>query len=367
MSKEGEEILQVFNIFRHGKRDAFVNLETNEQYDGDLSEDSIINTINKGRNFIKKYFSKFPSSPFNPKDFKCIISNSIRTMKSCIYRLVNLLPNVDIKTMNMEEVKEFTIKNIPNTVYDDKIFLSYAYTDPIVDKYCNSDPNYQNLFTEIEDELSKKSPKAVEIFKRYLVHPYFHGKAYEHLKICFIWDFLCLQKPEIEKTFSDDQKLIREVMTKLNSNKRMIDVNLANKNANFCFCHQLICNYYYEIDKLRKNADDKKKIILLSAHDLYLKSFLNFFEVKEVSKFKYYFDDEINLIIFRKKGDMKLYFRLEYNDEELDIPMSNLKNKKECELDVLMDKIEKEYLIYTYNDIIDFCKFKTNKEFYPSK
>ena len=56
MSKEGEEILQVFNIFRHGKRDAFVNLETNEQYDGDLSEDSIINTINTGRNFIKNYF-----------------------------------------------------------------------------------------------------------------------------------------------------------------------------------------------------------------------------------------------------------------------------------------------------------------------
>ena len=164
MSKEEEEILQVFNIFRHGKRDAFVNLETNEQYPGDLSEDAIINTINKGRNFIKKYFSKFPSSPFNPKDFKCIISNSIRTIKSCIYRLIDLLPKADFKSMNMEEVKEFTIKNIPNTVYDDKIFLSYAYTDPIVDKYCNADPNYQNLFTEIEAELSKKSKKAVDIF-----------------------------------------------------------------------------------------------------------------------------------------------------------------------------------------------------------
>jgi hypothetical protein len=213
----------------------------------------------------------------------------------------------------------------------------------------------------------KNQKKAVEIFKRYLVHPFFHGKIFEHLKLSFIWDFLCLQKPEIEKTFSEDQKLIREVMTELNVYKKLIELNFANKNANFCFCHQLICSYYNEIDKLRKNADDKKKIILLSAHDLYLKGLLNFFEVKDVSKFMYYFDDEINLIIFRKKGDMKLYFRLEYNDEELEIPMSNLKNKKECELDILMTKIEKEYLIYTYNDIIDFCKFKTNKEFYPSK
>ena len=367
MSKDGEEILQVFSIFRHGKRDAFINLETNEEYPGDLSEGAIINTINRGRNFIKKYFSKFPSSPFNQKDFKCIISNSIRTIKSIIYRLTDLLPKADIKSMTMEEVKEFSIKNIPNTVYDDKIFLSYVYTDPIVNNFCNSAPNYQNLFTEIEVELSKKSPKAVEIFKRYLVHPYFHGKPYEHLKISFIWDFLNLQKPEIEKTFSDDQKLIREVMTKLNSNKKMLEVNLSNKNCNFCFCHQLICSYYNEIDKLRKNADDKKKIILLSAHDLYLNSLLNFFEVKDRSKFKYYFDDEINLIIFRKKGDKKLYFRLEYNDEEIDIPMSNLKNKKECELDALMNRIEKEYLIYTYNDIIDFCNNKTTKEFYPSK
>lgn len=367
MSKEGEEILQVFNIFRHGKRSSFINLETNEEYPGDLTEDTIINTINKGRDFIKKYFSIFPSSPFNPKDFKCIISNSIRTMKSCIYRLIDLLPNADFKSMKMEEVKEYTLKNIPNAVYDDKIFLSYAYTDSIVNNYCILDPNYKNLFTEIETELSKKSEKAVELFKKYLVHPSFYGKKYEHLKICFIWDFLCLQKPEIEKTFSEDQKLIREVMEKLNSNKRMVDVNLENKNANFCFCHQLICNYYNEIDKLRKNADDKKKIIMLSAHDLYLKSLLNFFDVTDVGKFKYYFDDEINLIIYRKKGDAKLYFRLEYNDEEIEFPMSNLKNKKECELDVLMNKIEKEYLIYSYNDIIDFCNNKSNKEFYPSK
>jgi hypothetical protein len=74
--------------------------------------------------------------------------------------LVDLLPNADFKSMNMEEVKEFTIKNIPNTVYDDKIFLSYAYTDAIVEKYCNLDPNYNNTYTEIEAELSKKSKKS---------------------------------------------------------------------------------------------------------------------------------------------------------------------------------------------------------------
>ena len=155
-------------------------------------------------------------------------------------------------------------------------------------------------------------------------------------------------------------------MGKLNANKRMIDIDLCNKNTNLCFSHQLICNYYQEIDKIRKNDENQKKIILFSAHDLYLNCLLNFLEIKDLSKFQYSFDDEINFIIFKKKGDEKLYLRVEYNEDALEIPFSTLENKKECELDTLMEKIEKEYLIHSFGEIMDFCRLKTPKEFYPS-
>ena len=367
MSNENEEILQVINLFRHGKRNSFMNLETNEEYSTDLCEDTIINTINKGKKFIEKYFTKFPASPFNPKDFKCFISDNIRTIKSIIYRLNEYMPKADFKSMNQNELKEYTKKNIPNTVYDDKIFTSYEYCDLVSSKYCNLDPNYKNLFTEIETELSKKSPKALEVFKKYLEHPIFKGKDYEYFKICYISDFLFFITPEVQKNFTEEQKTIKEVMGKFNSNKRMVDIDVANKNINLCFSHQLICNYYYEMDKIRKNSDDKKKIVMFSAHDLYLTCLLNFLEINDKSKYQYDFDDEINFVIYKKKNGDKIYFRAEYNDEVLDIPFSNLDNKKECELDTVLDKIEKEFLRFSFDEIMDFCKLKSTKEFYTSK
>ena len=89
-------------------------------------------------------------------------------------------------------------------------------------------------------------------------------------------------------------------MGKLNANKRMIDIDNSNKNVNLCFSHQLICNYYKEMDEIRKNSKEQKKIVLFSAHDLYLNSLLIFLEIEDKNKFQYNFDDEINFIILRR-------------------------------------------------------------------
>jgi hypothetical protein len=366
MSNENEEILQVLSLFRHGKRNSFMNFETNEEYSTDLCEDSLITTINKGKKFMDKYFTKFPASPFNSKDFKCYISDSIRTIKSIIYRLIDLIPKSDFKSMKYQELKEYTLKNIPNAIYDDKIFKSYEYCDKISAYYCFEDPNYKGLFEEIEREISKKSEKALEVYKKYLKHPIFEGNTYAYFKICFISDFLFFITPEVQKNFSQEQLIIKDVMGKINANKRMIDIDVDNKNANLCFSHQLITNYYKEMDKVRKNAEDKKKIILFSAHDLFLTSLLNFLEIEDKSNYQYNFDDEINFILFKKKNEEKIYFRAEYNDEVLNIPLSTLENKKECELDTIMDKIKKEYLVHSFDEIMDFCHFIATEEFYPS-
>ena len=354
---EKEEILQIITLFRHGKRNSFLNLDTNQFYSTDLCPENIPETIEKGRKFIKKYFPS-NSFPFNKKDFKCVISDSARTIKSILYRLIDYLPKEDFNSMSQEALKEFTIKHIPNTVYDPKIFESYEYIDDVASKYCEKKDDYKNLYDEVEKEISKKSDKVLELYKKYLNHPSFKGKTYEFFKLSFVSDFLFFIAPEVQNNFNEEQKIIKKVLGDLDANKRIIEICFTIKEINLCFSHQLVCSYYNEMDKIRKKSEDKKKIVMYSGHDLYLHCLINLLEIKDKKNFGYLFDDEINFIIFKKDNSEKLYFRVDYNDESIEIPLSTLENKKECELDTLMGKIEKEFLIYNYDDIMDFCHLK---------
>ena len=351
-----EEILQIITLFRHGKRNSFLDLETNQYFSTDLCPENIPETINKGRNFIKKYFPK--EFPFNSKDFKCVISESIRTIKSIIFRLIDYLPNLDYNTMDEKALKEFTLKNIPNTIYDAKIFKSYEYIDYLGEKYSLQNEEYNKLHTEVEKEMEKKSEKVFKLYKKYLDHPNFKGKSYAFFRLSFVWDFLFFIAPEVQNKFTEEQKMVKEILEKLDANKRIIELCFSIKEIHLCFSHQLICSYYNEMNKVRNNEEDKKKIVMYSGHDLYLHCLINFLGIKDKKKYGYFFDDEINFIIFKKNNNEKLYFKAEYNNETIEIPFSTLENKKECELDTIMEKIEKEYLIYSYQDIKDFCDLK---------
>ena len=352
-----EEIVQIITLFRHGKRNSFINLETNILYPTDLCPENIQTTIDKGKHFIKKYFP-MNNFPFNSKEFGCIISESIRTIKSILYRLIDYLPKTDFSSMSEGALKEFTIKNIPNTIYDSKIFKSFEYTDDLASKYSKENNEYKKIYEDVEKEISKQSNKVIELYNKYSNHSSFKGKSYEFFKLSFIYDFLYFIDPEVQKNFNEEQKIIKKILGDLNINKRLIETCFSIKEINLCFSHQLICSYYNEMDKIRKNKEDKKKLIMYSGHDLYLHCLINFLEIKDKTKFEYSFDDEINFIIFKKNDDNKLYFRAEYNDNPIEIPFSSLENKKECELDTIMKKIEKEFLIYSYNDIMDFCHLK---------
>jgi hypothetical protein len=357
MLNKDEEIVQIISLFRHGKRNSFINLDTNETFLTDLCVESIPITIEKGRNFIKKYFPK-EKFPFNKNDFKCVISDNGRTIKSIIYRLIDFLPKKEFSSMSTEELKKFTIDNIPNAVYEPKIFTSYEYCDRIAAESCKKNAEYKKIFQEVENAVKEKSEKALKLYQKYFNHPVFIGKSYDFFKISFIYDFLNFIDPEIQKNFNEEQKIIKEVLDSLDANKRCIEICFSINEIHLCFSHQFISSYYYEMDKLRKNMDDKKRVIMYSGHDLYLHCLINFLGYKDKKKFGYLFDDEINFIIFKKKSNDKLFFRVDYNDEIIDIPFIKEGNKKECELDIVLDKIEKEYLIYSYDDIKDFCELK---------
>ena len=352
-----EEIVQIISLFRHGKRNSFINLDTNQTYSTDLCPETIPITIEKGKKFIKKYYNGI-NFPFNKNDFKCVISDSGRTIKTIIYRLLDYLPQKDFSKMLQEELKQYTLDNIPNTVYDPKIFTSYEYVDLVATKYCKDNELYKKIFPEVENAIKEKSEKALELYQKYFNHSVFIGKTYDFFKISFIYDFLNFIDPEVQKNFNEEQKIIKEVLNTLDANKKCIEICFSIKENHLCFSHQLICSYYNEMDKIRKNKEDKKKLAMYSGHDLYLHSLINFLGYKNKKNFGYLFDDEINFIIFKKKGNDKLYFRVDYNDENIDIPFIIGENKKECELNNIMEKIEKEYLIYTYEDIQDFCQLK---------
>jgi hypothetical protein len=265
--------------------------------------------------------------------------------------------------MKYQELKDFSIKNIPNVIYDDKIFKSYVYTDLIASKYCHKDPNYNALYDEVRNEISKRSKSALALFDNYLNSPCFKGQNLEYYNLCLVYDYLAFTQPQ--EHFTEDQKIVKNVLIELNANKRLIDIHLENKNVQVCFTHQLISHFYEEMNKIKNNSEDKKKIILFSGHDLYLTCLCMFLEV-DLKKYSYDFDDEINFIIFKKKNDSKLYFKAEYNDELMDLPFDNLENKKICELDAILEKIKKDFLFTTYEEIMDICHMKSNKEFYPS-
>ena len=88
-----EEIVQIITLFRHGKRNSFINLETNILYPTDLCPKNIQTTIDKGHKFIKKYIP-LNNFSFNSKEFGCNINESIRTIKSILYRLIDYFPKL---------------------------------------------------------------------------------------------------------------------------------------------------------------------------------------------------------------------------------------------------------------------------------
>jgi len=309
MANSNEEILQVISLFRHGARNTFMNLDTHERYSADLCDDKIINTINKGRHFVNKYFNAFSPSPFNDNDIKCFFSYTTRTIKTLIYRFSDFLPKDDFKSMSQEELKEFAIKNFPNAKFEASMF---KYDVSVACKYYSLDPDYSKLLNELEKEIGQQSQAALELYKKYTHKPEGARGHMDNYMITFIYDFLFNVKPEVQKTFTNEQLIIKDVMGKLKANKRMMDINLSNPNSLKCNVKGILECFYKEMTKIKENAEDKKKIIIISGHDINLACLIGFLETDK-SKYYYNFDDEINCIVFKKPNDEKLYVKFEYN------------------------------------------------------
>ena len=354
-----EDIQLVISLFRHGKRNSFINLNNFEYNETDLTEDGIKDIIEKGEKFINKYFSPMKESPFNKQDFKVYISDTIRTIKSFLYKISPLLSEKNFENKTHKELKEYTLKNF-NTIYDEDLFNSYIYCDEIAAKYSYKSEEYNNFLKNIENKLLNKSQSTLNLYKKYCNCELFKGKPYDYYKLNFISDFLNYVNPEVQKNFTKEQKEMKEVFLEENSYKKIIDITLNNPNVYIPYLFQLIEVLKSEINKVLNNEKDKKKIIFLSAHDLYLGGFLIGLGL-EHENFHYDFNDEINIVLFKKNNNN--FVRIEYNDIQLKLPFGN--NHYEVEVEKLMLLFNK-LSNFDYEKIMKFCKLEINDDLVDS-
>jgi len=356
-----EEIIQILVIFRHGKRNSFVDLDTGNIYETDLIKENTNVTISKGKNFIEKYFqNKNFQEIFNEKNFKSFISNSIRTIKTFLFRVYDSLSEKDKNNFfdySLNNLKEICIKNY-NANFESKIFSSFEEANKIANYYTMKNSKYFELFEEIKKNLKKKSEKVLNLFLNYYNNEIYEKKELKYFSLCIIYDFLSFSLDEVKKKFKKEHFEILNVFNELNVNKKMMDLILQNPNVFTVYNYKLfevIRNNLFGIEK------NYKKLIFFSGHDVYLCSFLNALKF-DVENKNYFFDDEIKIIVFKKKN--KIFVKFLYNDETLKINFDkNKENIFEIEIEKFVDYLNNNFLNkFTYQNIIDFCEFKNKKD-----
>ena len=353
---ENEEIIQIFLIFRHGKRNSFVNLDTGKIYETDLIKENTNITISKGRNFISKNFPNESKEIFNKNNFKCFISNSIRTIKTFLFRVYDFLPenNKNFFNYNEKDLKEICIKNF-NADFNSKIFSSFEESNKIANFYTLKNSKYFEFLNEIQNELKKKN--CLNLFLKYYNNETFEKRELKYFSLCIIYDFLNYSLDEDKKNFTKEHFEILDVFNKLNVNKKLMDLILKNKNVFVAYNYKLFEAIKNNLITVEKNY---KKLIFFSAHDVYLCSFLNSLNF-DVENKNYSFDDEIKIVVFKKKN--KIFVKFFYNEENLKINFDeNNKNVFEIEIEKFIDYINNNFLKFTYQNIIDFCEFKDKKD-----
>ena len=180
--------------------------------------------------------------------------------------------------------------------------------------------------------------------------------------MCIIYDFLNYSLDDIKKKFKKEHFEILNIFNKLNVNKRIMDIIFGNNIINTIYNYKL-----FETIKnnLFKNDNKEFKILIFfSAHDVFLCSFLHSLNF-DIENKNYFFDDEIKLIVFKKKNNNKYFIKFLYNDEIMKINFlnnndnDNNKNIFNIEVEKFVEFLDNNFLKkYSYDDIMDYCNLK---------
>ena len=314
MEFKDKNIELIIILFRHGSRESYVNFKDNTYIEPDVIPESINITINKGKKFIEEYIKNPSNSSLNQKDFKGYISDSIRTIKTFLYRISPIIEKIiDFEKLDQKNLKEYTIKNF-NCHYDNVTFNALLYCTIIIRKFRVISKEYKNLVSNLKNEIKSKSEKALNLVNKYYTLTIFNDPSFDTLNLGAICDYLFYSNEKVKKTFSEEEKIIRDTLIKLEIEKKNFDYSFNDNKIKMCLTYKLMEIIRNEIKNVIEKKVDKKKLIIMSGHDTNLASLLIVLNLNNEGCY-YKFDDEIKFIIYKINNIFNI--KILYNEKLL--------------------------------------------------
>lgn len=334
------ELLLLISIFRHGQRTPMINFQTN-QHEGIMTEEHLKNTSSIGSKFYQRFNSHLSQSNF-PKDSITYISDSMRTIKSALYRSECLNADKSFKIINENELKNYTIDNL-NSVYDPYMFSGFLICPIKIQHSIITNNKYIQLQNEINEKLASH-----KLFEEYINSSALnqHEKN-SFFRLLLVLDYFATQDPN---SFSNDEIAIIKHLHSINAYKRLLDLVSEDENIKIVFVNRLLSQLLQDIDDVILGKSNKR-LILVSGHDFTLSTILHALGVNR-DKYFYSYNDEINIKLI--KDNDKYFIQIEYNDEPLSFIKTKSNDSNQCSI------AEFKKLIYKYNgysneQVLNYC------------
>ena len=357
--KNIENLKIVFSLYRHGERESLIDLNNYKYlHVSDLIIDKIPNIKAMGERFINKYKNLFKENPFKKEKMLVYISKSARTLKSFLYRMSSLIEQNNFEDKSFDSLMEFSKEKF-NAIFEEYMFNMHIYSGNIRSKLTAENPKLRILFNDVEKALKEYSEESFKLYDHYMNCDFLTQSQVPYMRLYYIDDFIEYSTKEIKDNFTEAQKGIKICFDKVEEFKRLLTISTGNPNIYISFSYKI----FKCIENVLNDKNDIKNIIFFSGHDMNLAVILESLKIDN-SNIQFECNDQIDIEVFDKGDNKKLFVRLLYNYQNLKLPFNN--NKEECELEIFLNEIKK-ITQYDFNDILDYCEGRKEEGFFKEK